>query len=308
MQKSQLSANELSLWLKYIEHQIGFVLPVAQFSWVKSVIERHLDSNGVSSTELLMTIGRDEEKFHKLFDDILIPRTQFFRHLPSFRFMEYYTNAWKKRHVLKNANILQQQEMFYAWSVGCSSGQEAYSMALVIADVMKYYKYFLVYGSDFHQQALANAKKGIYDSVEWQFIPEQYHQQLTRLDNNKIFVGENLKRHLMFFSKNLVDYEQSVFVQPKQCQIIVCKNVLIYFRQFEQRDIINYLTQFLADDGILVIGAGESLPFVSSQLMKIPLPTLNVFCRKNPSAWLESVIQSFANQTTPMINQQSVKA
>lgn len=296
MQKNQLTANELSLWLKYIEHQIGFVLPITQINWVKSVIERHLDIHNMSSTQLLALIGRDEQQFHKLFDDILIPRTQFFRHIPSFRFIEHYTKAWKKRHVIHNVDILQRQETLYGWSVGCSSGQEAYSMALTIADVMNNYQQFLVYGSDFHQQALANAEKAIYDSVEWQFIPEQYHTRLNRLDNNKIFVDDRLKRHVQFFSKNLVNFEQPVLIQPKQCQIIVCKNVLIYFRQFEQRDIIHYLTQFLADDGILIIGAGENLPFVNHQLMKIPLPMLNVFCRRNPSTWLESVIQNFTNE------------
>lgn len=296
MQKYQLSANELSLWLKYIEHQIGFVLPITQINWVKSVIERHLDMNHFSSsTQLLSVIGQDKQQFHKLFDDILIPRTQFFRHMPSFRFIEHYTKAWKKRYVFDKAEN-QIQEKLYGWSVGCSSGQEAYSMALTFQDVLRFHPHFLVYGSDFHQNALNHARQGVYDSVEWQYIPTQYHQQLNLLDNNKIAINPYLKKHLSFFSKNLVNFEEDILVQPKQCQVIICKNVLIYFRQFEQRDIIHYLTQFLADDGILIIGAGENLPFVNPQLTKIPLPMLNGFCRSQPSPWLESVIHSFTNE------------
>ena len=125
MQQYHLSEQALSLWLNYIEHQVGFILPKSQNNWVKVIIERHMRRNALDSTALLQTIVQDATIYHQLIDDILIPRTQFFRHLPTFAFAEAVANAWH----LQPQN---QQRSFTAWSVGCSTGQEAVTIALCL--------------------------------------------------------------------------------------------------------------------------------------------------------------------------------
>ena len=78
MQQYHLSEQALSLWLNYVERQVGFILPKSQNNWVKVIIERHMRRNALDSTALLQTIVQDATIYHQLIDDILIPRTQFF--------------------------------------------------------------------------------------------------------------------------------------------------------------------------------------------------------------------------------------
>jgi len=94
---------------------------------------------------------------------------------------------------------------------------------------------------------------------------------------------------LQFFSKNLVDAQQSIPLEADQCQLIVCNNVLIYFWQFEQRDIVRYLARYLADDGVLLLGAGESLGFSDPDLQQIAVPTIHGYCKTVAPDWLKAV-------------------
>ncbi|WP_019519390.1 CheR family methyltransferase [Faucicola boevrei] len=283
MQSHRITPNELGLWLKYIEHQVGFVLPDAQVNWVKIVIERHLAKHALTSTQFLEKLALDKEVYHCLFDDILIPRTQFFRHQSSFNFLAQYTKAW--------ANAYQAISMpFTVWSVGCSTGQEPVSLLLNLAQELLQHngREFLVYGSDFRQQSLEIAKQGLYDKAELADIPTFYHDKLQIFDK-KFGVLPEYRRHLQFFSKNLVDKSAFIPLAKRQCQIIVCKNVLIYFRQFEKRDILQYLTQFLADDGVLLLGVGELTKIQQSELVHLPLANVNVFCKKNAPMWVQQL-------------------
>lgn len=283
--KYRLSQNELTLWLNYIEHQVGFVLPTSQISWVKGIIERHLEVNQKNTTDFLEAIVNDTVLYHNLFDDILIPRTQFFRHQGTFDFVKKYARAWFNLYHKTELDAL--SKTFVGWSVGCSTGQETLSTLLSLLPVVPNHN-FLVYGSDFSQQSLKVAQKGEYPIEELTYVPETYRRYL-QCDKTVFRLNPVLNKHIQFFSKNLVDYDQSVPLVKKQCQVIICKNVLIYFRQFEQRDIVNYLAQFLADDGVLLLGAGELAKYQSTQLVRLPKTDINAFCKPNAPDWLKEM-------------------
>lgn len=300
MRRYRLTPNELTLWLRYIEHQIGFVLPSSQVGWVKGVIERHLTQSAMSSTDLLEAISEDPHRYHALFDDILIPRTQFFRHLPTFGFIQAYTQAWHQHVMVPDVHDslrpTRDFAKFSAWSVGCSTGQETISMALTLASALGIHYPFEVYGSDFHQQSLAQARQGRYDMAEWAYIPARYHEWLALDDNKYIQVMPELMQHVHYFSKNLVQYMQPMPLQKGQCQVIVCKNVLIYFRQFEQRDIVSYLAEYLAEDGILLLGAGELTQFNHALLQRIAIPEINAFCHIHAPKWLLALVDAYRGE------------
>ena len=285
----RLSANQLSLWLNYIEHQVGFVLPPSQVNWVKGIIERHLQSNQMTSTELLEAIAKYPKLYHQLFDDILIPRTQFFRHLPSFDYIAQYATVWQhQQHLALAAHAVAANPPFTAWSVGCSTGQEAVSIALTLKQCLSVGQDFLVYGSDFHQKSLQRARQGDYDNQELKFIPERFHSLLT-IETGLFYAKDEVKQRISYFSQNLIETAQPLTVGKKQCQIILCKNVLIYFRQFEQRDIIHALLQYLDDDGILIFGVGELLQLGSLPVMRLPVSTVNAYCKTVAADWVKQL-------------------
>lgn len=285
-ERYRLTPNQLDLWLKFIEHQVGFVLPSSQVNWVKGVIERHLQQTQLSSTELLEAIAQDTELYHRLFDDILIPRTQFFRHLPSFNYIARYTQQWQTQ--IQQLDKMAQPTQFIGWSVGCSTGQEPMSMAMTIRQHLAVTQRFRVFASDFHQKALQRAKIGEYDFNELMFIPPQYHHYLE-LQTPRFTLKPNLKQSIHYFSQNIVEFNSVLPIKPKQCQIILCKNVLIYFRQFEQRDIVGHLCEYLADDGIIIFGVGELLQLMNLPLIRLPIATVNAYCKVNAPDWVKQL-------------------
>lgn len=299
---SPLTPNELTLWLTYIEHQVGFILPASQNNWVQNTIERYLRRYQMTTTELLARLPHDITLYHQFFDDILIPRTQFFRHLPTFKFIESYARQFQLKNIQDSPNSQYNQPNraitpFTAWSVGCSSGQEPVSMALSLAKALGVSADFEIFGSDFHQKSLSIAQQGQYDVSQLADIPSLYQGYLERkissnlgsVNKELISLKPELARHLAFFSDNLVNPSEELPIALGSCQLILCKNVLIYFRQFDQRDIINRLVGYLAEDGVLILGAGELPNLNNPQLKKLPYPQINGFCKINSPIWLEQL-------------------
>lgn len=300
----RLTPNELALWLHYVEHQVGFVLPRAQSKWIKWVLERHLKANHLSNTEFLAAISADSQLYHQLFDDLLIPRTQFFRHLPTFEFIEHYAKAWQDGHAAQTGL---DGLSFTAWSVGCSTGQEPVSTAMSLKNTLPATTNFTVYGSDFHQQALAQATQGYYEANELAFVPQAYQQWLIP-QADKLVVAEQLRKHLTYFSLNLVQPPPLLPIQRGQCQVIICQNVLIYFRQFLQRDVLKYLSQFLADDGVLLLGTGEILRLQHGDLVRLPLGQVDGYVKPTAPPWLVDLAEQKPGENPGMVRHKNSSA
>lgn len=292
----RLTENELALWLKFIEHHVGFVLPITQQSWIKGIIERYLFKLKLENSQFFQQICNNKTLFHQFFDEILIPRTQFFRHQATFDVLSQYAAAWKHQQYLNArfdskkpaANTLEPD--FVAWSVGSATGQEPVSLSLTLAQVFASVAHFKIYASDYHQQALATAKQGKYDIAQMAFIPKDYHTWLQPIPNeNRFAISPLLMDGINYFSFNLVQRQSLIPVLPKQCQIIMCQNVLIYFRQFEQRDIIHFLSQYLADEGMLVMGVGEATHINTPSLIKIPSTKVDILVKSNAPTWVKEL-------------------
>jgi chemotaxis methyl-accepting protein methylase len=144
---------------------------------------------------------------------------------------------------------------------------------------------FTVFGSDFHQKALQQAQRGKYELNELDLVPPLYRYWLMKQDDSLV-IANRLQQHLQYFSLNLVQPPPSLPIQPGQCQLIVCQNVLIYFRQFVQRDVIKYLTQFLAEDGVLILGSGEILRLNQRELVRLRTHQVDAYVKQNAPSWL----------------------
>ena len=243
----------------------------------------------MTSTELLEAVAKNTTLYHQLFDDILIPRTQFFRHIPSFDYIAHYADTWQHQHYLTKTNDTAFSDTtFTAWSVGCATGQEAVSIALTLRQRLAPNQEFLVYGSDFHQQALQRARQGEYGIQELKFIPETFHS-LLMINTEQFSANAHIQPRIRYFSQNLIDTSQSIIIAKKQCQIIVCKNVLIYFRQFEQRDIVHAMLDYLDDNGMLIFGAGELLQLNNLPLQRLPINMVNAYCKIAAADWVKQL-------------------
>jgi len=146
------------------------------------------------------------------------------------------------------------------WCAGCSTGQEAYMLAILTFEYFGI-KYGLwdtgILATDISTQALEKARAGIYLDEQIKVLPKKFqHAYFKRLGQGQWAVSEKVKKEVTFRRFNLMN-KQFPFKRP--FHIIFCRNVMIYFDQPTRQELTKKFHQFLEPDGYLFVGHSESL-------------------------------------------------
>ena len=285
------AAFDTQRWQRYIEQEIGFILPTVQRKWLVNAVSQTALSYGLTSIQLWHQLPHNDELRQQLLDKVLIHESRFFRHLPSIAFVTDYALQYQ-RHQLIEAGA---NEIFRIWSVGCASGQETWSLAMSLA--AKQLSNYAILGTDVSQQALKTARLGQYDKRQQSLIPlecQQFVQPLqpvsttknsrfntASIEKNKVNSGRAdwhitalLKSHVCFALHNIMDKKPPT---PYLQQVIVCQNMLLYFRKFDQRDILARLSEQCALGGYIILAPGEALFWRPSNMRRIAHPQINAW-------------------------------
>ena len=159
------------------------------------------------------------------------------------------------------------------WSAAASTGQEAYSVAMLIADMgvqMSGVRCEIV-ATDFASHALNRARRGLYTQIEIQRgLPERYLRQYFISTNDGYRLGDDIRRRVAFRELNLLESFRSL----GQFDIILCRNVLIYFDSITKKDVLERLAAALTPGGYLFLGATETAFGLTDRMLRIPdVPT-----------------------------------
>jgi chemotaxis protein methyltransferase CheR len=145
------------------------------------------------------------------------------------------------------------------WCAGCSSGQEAYSLAMSFADEKLRWTGWQIdiVGTDLSKTAIARAKAGTYSQFEVQRgLPVmQMIRHFDELGGGDWQISENLRRQVRFEARNIIDTPPA----PGRFDIILCRNLLLYFSPDMRRLAFNRMAEAIAPDGALMLGAGETV-------------------------------------------------
>jgi chemotaxis protein methyltransferase CheR len=149
------------------------------------------------------------------------------------------------------------------WSVGASTGEEVYSLAIVLKEEGLYEK-SLIYATDFNDTVLSIAKKGIYSNEDIKKSTLNYQKaggknsfaSYYHADYDSVIFDRALKKNIVFANHNLVT--DSVF---GEMNLIFCRNVLIYFNKDLQNKVFNLFSESLCNNGFLCLGSKESISF-----------------------------------------------
>lgn len=278
-------------WQRYIEQEIGFVLPDIQRQWLVNAIDRTAVANGLSALQLWRQLPNNDALRQQLLDKVLIHESRFFRHLPSIDFVTECA-LQHQRLTLTDDSI---DETFRIWSVGCASGQETWSLAMSLAS--KQLVNYVILGTDVSQQALTKARMAQYDQRQKTLIPsccqpfihplrpETMTEQSTACDlsilknassHTRVHwqIAPTLQQYVSFALHNIINQEPPT---PHLQQVIICQNMLLYFRKFDQRDILTKLSEQCALGGYIVLAPGEALFWRPSNMRRIAHPQINAW-------------------------------
>lgn len=223
-------------------------------------------SNVEEYCELLKSNQEPGEITH-LIDALSTNFTTFFREIEHFKFLKdkiipnYLSSGFRHR-----------KEPFRAWSAACSTGEEAYSMAIVMASCFQGIDQGLwqIFASDISTRVLEKATQGIYEerrvklpNSEW--LP-RYFQKGEGDWTGYYRVKQPLREQINFQHMNLLD---SCPRAEDRFHLIFCRNVMIYFDQPTAQKLVERLCRQLHDGGYLIIGHAESLGRKPAELQQI---------------------------------------
>ncbi len=244
---------EINLLIEAISMKYGYDFSgYSRASLKRRVSKRLHESNSRSISEMINRLLYDKDFFDLLLLDLSINVTEMFRD-PHF-FREIRDVVLPELAKLPSIKI---------WHAGCSTGEEVYSMAILLKEAGLYNK-SQIFATDFNEMVLADAKKGILPISELKKYTVNYQKaggtgSFTDWYTAKYdfaILDSELRKNILFADHNLVT--DAVF---SEVDLVMCRNVLIYFDRPLQNRIFSLFSNSLADDGFLTIGSKESIHF-----------------------------------------------
>jgi len=170
---------------------------------------------------------------------------------------------------------------FEVWSLGCATGEEPYSLSMVINDCFELAGLEAFYGvtaTDISQPALQHARQGIYSARKLESLSlEEKSRYFDLGDGDHFQVKRKLRDRVCFSSGNLLGLAQ---MPVAGMDVIFCQNVLIYFRRWRRREILNELVSRLKPGGVLVIGLGEVVDWNHELVRRDPDDRIQAYVRR----------------------------
>lgn len=244
---------EVNLLIEAVRLKYGYDFSGYSRASLKRRVKKRLSESGSDSISgMINRVLYEKQFFDQLLLDLSINVTEMFRD-PLF-FKEIREKVIPELAKLPSVKI---------WHAGCSTGEEVYSMAIILKEAGIYDK-CQIFATDFNEAVLAKAKEGIFPIVNIKQFIQNYQKSggtgaftdwyTARYDFVKL--KSTLRKNIMFADHNLVT--DGVF---SEVDLVMCRNVLIYFDRPLQNRVFRLFTDSLIHDGFLTIGSKESIHF-----------------------------------------------
>lgn len=244
---------EIEILIKDVHELYGYDFSLYSRASFKRRIDRIcMNDKFTSFAELRYTVVNDPEYFKHFVEEITVNVTEMFRDPSFFKALR--------------ENILPQlgtYPLIRIWLAGCSTGEEAYSIAILLKEANLYHK-ALIYGTDINPSVLEKARAGIFPLQQMKLYTENYILSGGKKDFSDYYTAnydsakfdKSLQEKLILSKHNLVsDCTFNSF------QLIICRNVLIYFDRDLQERVFNLFDDSLENLGYLALGTKETLRF-----------------------------------------------
>lgn len=244
---------EIDLLLKAIFQRYGYDFRQYSEAHIRRRLMSRLVLSGFSNiSEMRDQVLHDETFATKLLQDLSITVTEMFRD-PDFY-------ACLREKVIP---ILKTHPFVKIWHAGCSTGEEAYSMAIVLKEEGLYER-SVIYATDFNELALNTAREGIFRNAAMKEYTINYQlsggkgffSDYYASDQEMVIMNQMLKKNIVWANHNLVT--DRVFAEVN---LVLCRNVLIYFKRDLQSKVHRLFFESLVNGGLLCLGSKEGISY-----------------------------------------------
>lgn len=240
-----------SRYRDYIYEQSGISFSDSNRSILESRLKERLKLHSMETTsEYFKMLKSDEGETKAFLDSITTNLTRFFRNQAHYdAFINYVIPdlvSYKKSNNLEKKLVL--------WSAGCSTGEEPYTNAMVLKEHLPPDFDFTIIASDLSLKSLMKAQAGSYTKNMVRNVPENYLNKYFTCEGETYTINADLKKHVRFDYHNL-KYDSGA----RKVDAVFCRNVLIYFDEAAQKNVVDQFWNTMGDHSYLFIGHSESL-------------------------------------------------
>lgn len=267
---AQLTDQEFKTIARYIEENVGIKMPESKKIMMQSRLMNRLKILGFSTyKQYIEYVFTHDDELILMIDSLTTNKTEFFRESAHFDFM--------------NSTVLPEfaangKSAVKIWSAGCSSGEEPYTLAIVMKEFIRKnpgsIHNFKILGSDISTRVLDKAYNGVYSLESVQDLPpnikKNYFLKCSDPKRPLVKIKKDLRSFVSYKRLNFMDED---FCMPEMYDIIFCRNVLIYFDKQTQENVIRKFLRYLSPDGYLFLGHSETI-FSMNLPLKSCAPTV----------------------------------
>src|SRR5262245_59531968 len=237
--------------LEFLKRARGFDFTGYKRTSLERRFRRRMDGIGCESYgDYLDYLEVHPEEYEQLFNTLLINVTEFFRDRPSWEHLQ--TEVLPEVLAAK-----EDSEPIRVWCAGCATGQEAYTAAMVLSEVLDqdgFRDRVKIYATDVDEEALAIARLGIYSQKDTESIPEELRAKYFERADQRLAFRKDLRRTVIFGRNNLVSD-----APISRLDLLICRNTLMYFTAETQGRILRHFHFALRDHGVLMLGKSEMM-------------------------------------------------
>ena len=273
--KSKIEEIEIDLLLEAVYRRYGYDFRSYARASIERRIRQFLSKAGCASISgMISKVLNDREFFSRLARYFSIGVTEMFRDPLVYRAVRE-----------KVVPLLRTWPHFKIWHAGCATGEEVYSLAIVLKEEGVYDR-ATIYATDFNDEALARARDGVYEIDKLQEATKNYQQaggkasfsEYYRARYDAALMDAALKERMVFSSHNLAS--DNVF---GEMHLVFCRNVLIYFNRDLQNRALGLFTESLVHGGFLCLGTKEDLQFTDvSGRYEVVDPKARIYRKSEP--------------------------
>ena len=243
--------EDLETLLNFIRDSRGFDFTgYKRSSLARRIRKRMQDVGSTDYTSYQDQLESSAEEFRHLFNTILINVTSFFRDAEAWTFLQ--------REVLPDvlAAVPADNEI-RVWSAGCSSGEEPYSLAIVLAEMLgieEFTKRVKIYATDVDEEALRHARAGLYPTKTLELLSDELRDKYFEVNGVQLLFRGDLRRRVIF-GRHDITRDAPI----SRLDLLVCRNTLMYFNVEAQSQIVDRFHFALREGACLFLGKAEML-------------------------------------------------
>jgi len=251
---------EFGQFQRFIFDSAGITMAAAKKALVTGRLSKRLSAHGLETFGeyfKLLSSGQHPVEVQMAVDLLTTNETYFFREIKHFEFMRAQALAARSR-----------SQPYRIWSAASSSGEEAYSMAMVLADCMQTTPWEIL-GTDISTRVLEGARRALYSMERGRHIPQDYLRRFCRKGSGQydghLLVDRTLRSKVAFRQVNL----NTALPELGKFDMVFLRNVMIYFNNETKREVVARVIATIKPGGYFCIGHSESLNDISNAVQMV---------------------------------------